>query len=194
MKELTHTELENLVLDKLKGATFVSLRTETTQTSLNKGSGVNAMIETINVAPDKIRKHTDFVGLIAGGTISYEDFVNNRLLKEAKDKGKDKAQLTFESGSRKWGEHYKDSPALVHHKGAKYLVVFCVANNEPKVKHLYEGSVIDLTEARFDRYRKPAHKEGENQGTKSPIVVRDYKFDNIKEITIFKETYKVIPD
>ena len=194
MKQITHTDLENLILTKLKGASFISLRTETSQTSLNKGSGVNAMVETIQVDPAKIVKHSDLVGLIAGGTISYEDFVNNRLLKEAKEKGKDKAQLTFEVGKRTWGEHYKESPALVHHKGAKYLVVYCVANTKPKVHHIYENESIDLKDTRFDRYRKPERKEGDNQGTKSPIVVRDYKFDSIKEITIFRETYSVVPD
>jgi len=194
MKEITHTGLANLILTELKGVSFVSMRTETTQTTLNKGAGVNAMIETIDVNPANIIKHTDLVGLIAGGTVSYEDFVNNRLLKEAKSAGKPKAQLTFESTKRTWGEHYKDSPALITHKGEMFLVFYCVANNEPKVQHKYEGDIIDLTEARFDRYRKPARKEGANQGTESPIMVRDYKFKNIKEITIFKDTFKVVPD
>ena len=199
MKEITHTQLENLILDKVKGTTFLSMRTITKQSTLNKGTGVNAMIETIQVNPDNIKKHTDIVGLVSGGKVDFQDFVNNRLLKEAKDKGKEKAQLTFEVGARKWGTHIKKSPALVEHTNKKgvyerYLVLFCVANNKPKVKHTYESKTIDLTEARFDNYRKPSRSEGGNQGTESPIIVRDFAFNNIKEISLFKETYKVVPD
>src|SRR5210317_631852 len=108
MEKITHTQLEDLILDKLNGASFVSLRSETKQTTLNKGRGANAMVEAIGVNPDSIVKHTDLVSLISGGKVGYQDFVNNRLLKEAVAKGKDKAQLTFEAGERKWGEHYKN--------------------------------------------------------------------------------------
>ena len=198
MKQLTHSELQAKILTELKGVSFVSLRTET-KASMNKGRGATSMIETINVDPEKIIKHTDIVGLIASGSVSYQDFVNNRLLKEAKGKGKEKAQLTFESGERKWGKHIEDSPALVDHtdkKGVynKYLVLFCVANTKPKVNHTYTGDPINLTESRFDAFRPAPRKDGGNQGTDKPIIVRDYMMKNVKEITIFGDTYKVVPD
>lgn len=197
MKTLTHTELENLIVSKLAGASFVSMRTETKQTTLNKGRGANAMVETIQVDPEKIVKKTDIVALISGGAVGYEDFVNNRILKEAKAKGKEKAQITFEAEGHKWGKLLHDGcNAILTHKfkGGRYLVAYCVANNKPKVEHTYEGQPINLTEARFDSYRKAPRKDGENQGTENPIVIRDYKFESIKEITIFGETYEVIPD
>ena len=197
MDTLTHSELEQLILDNLKGATFVSARTETAQSTLNKGRGQNAMVETIGVNPDNIVKHTDLVFLISGGGVSYQDFVNNRLAKEAKAKGKEKAQITFEAEGHKWGKLLHDNcNAILTHKfkGGRYLVAYCVANNTPKVKHTYQGKEIVLTESRFDAYRKPARKDGDNQGTENPIVIRDYKFDSIKEITIFGKTYQVVPD
>ena len=189
--KLNHTELKNLILDKLNGNTFVSMRTITTQTTLNKGRGASAMVETIHINPDNIKKHTDIVGL--AGQVTFEALVNNRLVKEADLKGKE-SQLTFKVGERKWGTHVDNHPALVEYKDSFYLVLYCVANNKPKVKHFYEGADIDLKDSKFDSYRKPPKKEGENQGTENPIVVRDYKFDNIKEITILGNTYEVVPD
>ena len=197
MKELTHSKLEKFILNKIKGATFISARTETKQSTLNKGRGVKAMVEIIDVNPDDIVKHTDLVFLISGGNVSYQDFVNNRLLKEAVVKGKEKSQLTFESGEHKWGKLLHDgcNALLTHRKnGGRYLIAYCVANTKPKVKHTYLGESIDLTEARFDTYQKPTRKDGDNQGTENPIAIRDYNFNSIKEITILKETYKVIPD
>jgi hypothetical protein len=196
---MTHSELEKMIVDRLKGVTFVSARTETKQTALNKGRGENAMIETIGIDPDTIVKHTNLVFAISGGTVSYQDFVNNRLVKEAKANGKEKVQLKFEANGHKWGKLLHDNcNAILTHKdptkGGRYMVAYCVANNKPKVEYTYNDQPINLTEARFDAYRKPARKEGENQGTENPIVIRDYNFNSFKEITIFGETYTIVAD
>lgn len=196
MEELTHTQLKDKILAEVNGVTFISLKTKTTQTTLNKGGrkGIPAMFESLSINPDTINKYTNIVGLVSGSGVSYQDFVNNRLNKEAKDAGKPKAQLTFEAGERKWGTKINGSNALVEHKGAYYLVLYCMANNKPMVEHRYNGKLIDLKESRFDQWRKPEKKEGDNQGTDNPIIVRDYKFESIKEITLNKTTYKIIPD
>ena len=197
MKKITHTELENLIRTKLKGVAFVSAKTETTQNVLNKGRGESAMVEAIGVDPEKIVKHTNIVFLISGGAVSYEDFVNNKLAKEARLKGKEKAQIKFEAEGHKWGKLlYDDCNALLTHKtkGGRYIVAYCAANNTPTVSYSYKGKAIDLTEARFDAYRKPERSEGENQGTDEAVIIRDYKFDSFKEITLFCETYTVVPD
>lgn len=197
MKTITHTELENLIRTKLKGVAWVSAKTETTQNVLNKGRGESAMVEAIGIDPDKIVKHTNLVFAISGGGVSYEDFVNGKLAKEARMNGKEKAQIKFEAEGHKWGKLlYDDCNALLTHKekGGRYIVAYCIANNKPKVSYTYQGKPIDITEARFDAYRKPERAEGENQGTEDPIIIRDYKFDSFKEITLFCETYTVVPD
>lgn len=197
MKTITHTELETLIRANIKGVAFVSAKTETTQNVLNKGRGENAMVEAIGVDPEKIVKHTNLVFAISGGGVSYEDFVNNRLTKEAVSKGKEKSQIKFEAEGHKWGRLlHNDCNAILTHKekGGRYLVAYCVANNEPKITYSYKGQPIDLTESRFDMYRKPERKESENQGTDNPIIIRDYNFNSFKEITVFGETYKVVPD
>jgi len=183
-------------LAEVKGATFISLRTVTKQTSLNKGGtkGTPGMFESISINPDTIKKYSNMVGLISGGGVSYQDFVNNRLNKEAKDAGKDKSQLTFESGPRKWGTKVEGTNALVEHKGKNYLVLYCLANNKPIVEHKYNSKVFNINESRFDTWRKPERNEGDNQGTEKPIVVRDYNFESIREITLNKTTYKIVPD
>jgi len=196
METLTHTQLKDMILNEITGVAFVSIRSITKQNSLNKGGtmGKPSLFESLNINPDTIKKHSNSVGLISGGAVSYQDFVNNRLNKEAKDAGKPKAQLTFEAGPRKWGTKVNGTNALVEHKGANYLVVYCLANNKPIVEHRYNSQILDLNESRFDTWRKPEKNEGDNQGADNPIIVRDYKFESIKEITINKTTYKVIPD
>jgi len=196
MEEITHSQLRNKILNELTGVTFISLRAITKQSALNKGgtNGTPSLFESLSINPDTIKKHANIVGLISGGAVAYQDFVNNKLDKEAKNAGKPKSQLTFEAGVRKWGTKVNGSNALVEHKGNNYLVLYCMANNKPIVEHRYNGKILDLHESRFDTWRKPEKKEGANQGTDKPIVVRDYRFDSIKEITINKTTYKVVPD
>jgi len=194
MKTINHTNLKDLIIGNLTGVSFVSLKTITNQSTLNKGRGATSILESLGIDIADIEKHTSLVGLLSGGAVGYQDFVNNRLTKEAKEKGKAKAQLTFEAGERKWGKHLENCNAIVEHKGALYLVLYCMANNKPTVDHTLDSQAINLNESRFDQWRKPAKKEGENQGTENPIVVRDYKFSSIKEITIFGESYKVVAD
>lgn len=196
MKKITHLELIDKILTDVVSPTFVSIKSITVQGELNKGGrkGVPNMFEAININPDTIKKHSKIVGLVSSDSVNYQDFVNNRLTKEAKEAGKDKPQLKFESGSRKWGTKYKESNSIVEHKGGYYLVLYCVANNKPKVEHFYNGTPLDIKDPKFDDWRKPEKSDGENQGTKNPIVVRDYSFNNIKEISLLGETYEVIPD
>jgi len=90
MEEMTYTELENMLLNN-RGVSFISIKSVTKQSTLNKGGrkGVPAMMESIDVNPDLIKKHAYLTALISGGKVSYQDFVNNRLVKEADSKGTD---------------------------------------------------------------------------------------------------------
>ena len=185
---MEHSQLVTLI-EGMKGCSFVSMRTITKQTLLKAGKKVTAqMVEETGINPNDITKHTDLVCLVSGDKVHYEDFVNNKLLKEGK------GQLTFSAKERKWGEHYNGNPALVTHNGNFYLVVYCVANNKPKVAYRHNGELIDIKDAKFNEFRTAPKKEGENQGLENPIVVRDYGFQSIKEITILGNTYDLVPD
>ena len=193
MENITHSQLKDKILNEIKGATFISLRTVTKQNSLNKGGKkVAPMFESLQINPDTIKKYSNIVGLLSGGDVSYQDFVNNRLTKEAKELGKEKAQLTFEAGPRTWGTRINN--AIVEYDGKYYLTLYCMANNKPIVTYKYNGKLLNINDSKFDPWRKPEKKEGDNQGTKNPIIVKDFSFENIKEITFNKNTYSVIPN
>jgi len=196
---ITYTALKDLVLNTVQGCTYVSLFMDTEQDIFNKG-GRNApvMKDAIGFDLDKLRKITILVGLLSGTKVGYQDFVNNRLDKEAVADGKEGAQLEFTAGPRPWGEHVKNADgslnnALVTHKGEFYLNFFCLANNEPTVLWVYDGNLVDISGSRFDLWRKPPKKDGQNQGPKSPIVVRTPKFSSIRAISMYGKTYNPIP-
>ena len=177
-------------LNTINGATLVSFKSETAQSSLNKGRGANAMVESIGINPDNIVKHTALVGLVGKG-VTYEKMVEHRLVKE----GTPKDEAVFEAGSLPWGEWVKGSEKLlITHKGGLYLRVYCVSANVPKVEHFLEGASIDLKDDKFNPWRKAEKSEGENQGLEKPIVVRTYGFGSIKEITLDGETFQVVQD
>jgi len=195
MKVLTHSQLENLIRENLRGVCFVSAKTETAQNVLNKGRGETSMFSLLGIDPDSIVKHTNLVFAISGGAVGYQDFVQNRLVKEAKAEGE--TAVKFEAAEHKWGKLlHNDCNAILTHKekGGRYLVAYCVANNRPKVSYTYEGNPIDLTDSRFDSFRKPEKVEGARQGAENPIIIRDYSFNSLREITVFGETYAVMPD
>ena len=187
MEKLNKTEL----VIKFMGikSSFVGLKTETAQSTLNKGRGKNSMVESLGINPDEIVKHTKLVALI-GTNVTYQDMVNNRLAKENADS---QLNVTFESADLPFGEWVNGAEKLLIKNGDKlYLRVYCVANNKPTVEHIYNGSSINLMESKFDSYRKPDKKDGENQGLEKPIVVRTYGLDSIKEITIGGMTYEIV--
>ena len=195
MKVLTHKELEQLILNNLRGVCFVSAKTETKQNKLNKGKGETSMLNLIGIDPDNILKHTELVFAISGGSVSYQDFVQNRLIKEAKAEGE--TAVKFDAAAHKWGKLlHSDCNAILTHreKGGRYLVAYCVANNVPRVSYSYQGQPIDIEEGRFDAWRKAEREEGARQGTENPIVIRDYSFNSLREITVFGETYSVVPE
>ena len=98
METLNHAELA-IKLSTVKSS-FVGLKTETAQSALNKGRGKSAMVESIGVNPDEIKKHTSLVGLCGTG-VTYQDMVNNRL---AKENAGSQISVTFEASELPCGE------------------------------------------------------------------------------------------
>jgi len=182
-------ESEALALLKAKPSTFVSFQMETAQDCFNLGRDTKAnpkgsMISSLNIDPEKIIKHTTLTGLV-GTKVSYQSLVENRLAKESDLKGIDTPD--FESKGRKWGERI-DGVEVVHNE-LKYITIYFVANNIPKVTYTYEGVDLDIKDAKFDPYRKPEKAEGALQGLDKPIVPRDYKLSSVNAMTLSGETY-----
>jgi len=113
----------------------------------------------------------------------YSNAVNKQRTKEGKP-------ANFSSHMRRWGFRIPKTP-FVEHNGNQYL--------ELKLQHVYKTQYFHKT-GFIKRRINPSDfsdmlqtdKSPTNQGIENPIVLKDYRLDRIREITIDKETYKVI--
>ena len=172
-------------------STFVSLNYSTSQDKLNKGRGKGKTMEDVlGINPDNIVKTTIATTLI-GTKVSYQTLVENRLGKESDLKGVETPE--FESAGRTWG--VRKNGVIVEHKGEIYVTAYFVSANIPKVSYTLDGKEIDLTDAKFDQFRKAEKAEGGRQveaGVENVIVPRDINIGNINSFTIGGETYQIV--
>jgi hypothetical protein len=196
-KTMTHSQFADHVKD-MGGCTFMTVEAESSKNiPLNKtnkktGKEKKTLLESgFDMA--NISKWTKSRYLF--GKLNFEDLVNHRLTSEAKDKGKDKSQLSFKGEKRPWGERV--SPTLVTHKGKFYLTAYPITRNSkvtPDVEYRNSGVAFDIDDSKFDEFRPPAKVEGANQGTKDAVLYRDFGFDSIIEVTLNKDTIRLIPN
>ncbi len=115
----------------------------------------------------------------------------------------EKAANDFEAKKRQWGKHYispfdnKPSRILIEHTPKdstekRFYVQVAVLNTKTPT-YYYKGtdnelSTDDLVTAKSFM---PKRKEGERQELKNPIIVRDYRIDNVKKITLNKSRYEI---
>lgn len=173
---------------KSRNSSFVSFRTITEQTTFNKGRGEKSMLAVTGIDPTKIVKITSLTAL-CGKAVDYETLVQNRELKSVEGLKKP----TFEAEARKWGTRIDG--VEVQHNGKQYVTLHCVANNKPKVEHLYEGKPFDINDSKFDQWRKEK-EEGARQmasgvSEHNVVVYRDYSLDSIQAFTVDKEVYQI---
>ena len=194
---MTHKEFADYV-ENMGGCTFMTVEAESSKniplnlTNKKTGSEKHTLLES-GVDRNKITKWTKSRYLF--GKLKYEDLVNHRLVDEAKAKGKDAPQLSFKGEKRPWGERI--SPTLVTHKGKFYLTAYPITRNDkvkPIVEYRNDGVAFDIKDSRFDEFRSAPKSEGENQGTKDAVLYRDFGFDSIIEVTLNKDTIRLIPN
>ena len=175
---------------KSRPSTFASVTYRTPQDKLNKGRGSTSMIQVLDIDPDKIFKTTTATVLV-GTKVSYQTLVENRLAKESDLKGTETPE--FESEGRKWGERIDG--VEVQHKGEVYATFYFVANNIPKVSYSLDDKEIDLSDAKFDSYRKPEKAEAGRQldaGIENPVLPRDVNMGNVLSFSVGGETYEIV--
>jgi hypothetical protein len=128
----------------------------------------------------RVKKHAIVNGVI--GAWNYQNSVNNRRMIEADPQTQADADAVafFESLPRCWGERLKDS-ALVEYKGGFYLEIRC--KTAVKVNYLVDGRAATQAELDVIKAFTPQRKEGERQELNQPIILRDYKVENIQSIT-----------
>jgi hypothetical protein len=113
---------------------------------------------------------------------NYQNSVNRALAKEGKE-------ADFEAKPRKWGVKVPGTP-LVTHEGRYYLEARFL-NNEPSVKYLMEGQEIEKDLLKPYITEKNVESIKENQGLEEIVIMRDFKIDNIMQITFGGTTYVV---
>lgn len=214
---MNHLELDNYITENINGFCWTTAKSNTIQRELNKGRGENSMEKTLGINPDNIRKHTKIVFGLSGGSTTYAQLVNNRRVREMFDRfmsnGMESTEIytdadfirdggviptaptapdVFVAEPHKWGHmvHEGKNAIMTHNeKGGRYLVAFCVANVKSIMSYSYDGQPIDLTESKFDSYRKPPRIEGARQELENPIIVRMYDFHNIEELKLLGKNY-----
>lgn len=165
------TNLATLLTDNVNGATFISIDT-ITNVKLNGGKS--------NPLQGKVQKK------VVGSNVmvfqnkngsSYEAMVKRRLTKEGKNPS------SFKLQPRTWGTRLRDSP-FVEHKGEYFIEVIFL--HKGKTTYLVNGIETDKNKI----IGFPSHKdEAQQGGLDDKVIIRTYKTDSIKAITINKKTY-----
>jgi hypothetical protein len=156
------------ILSAINTPTFINMVTET-KVRMNK---------TGNPYFDKVFKVKQGNYLI--GT-NYENRVNNNLVKEGKDND-------FQASENKVGQHVSKCVLFNEKTGKHYLQHERFDNSIIDTRYVFEGKDIDLKA--FEKFM-PSSNNYENQGLDKTVKVLSVTVDNIKLITINKETYLI---
>lgn len=168
-------ELVELLMN-LKGSKPVTIVTETKPQMRKTGNPFNEAV--------KVSRVNGIINWV------YQNSVNAQRLRENQPIDNTGEVEHFTPKPRKWGvrltkENGQVAP-LVEHKGRHYLEL----KVERSLGHEYQmgDRTIDPKEiAPF----LPVRKEGERQMVDSPVILRDYAIESIRQITMNGETYVV---
>lgn len=165
------TNLAKLFTENVNGTTFISISTETVPRL--KGGKKNSFIGRTT----KVMTGANVMVFQNKSINGYDAMVRRRLEKEGKD------PQSFELSPRTWGERIPNTP-FVEHKGNYYLEVIFLTSGEVH----YE----------VDGVKTPANKieglndekqEGRQGGLNDKVIIRTFKIDSIKSVTINHETH-----
>lgn len=162
--------LAKLLTEKVNGATFVSINTET-EVKLKGGKS--------NPQQGRITKRVTgssvmvFQNKMKNG---YNEMVQRRLSKEGKN------PANFQLQPRKWGTRLQGVP-FVEHNGRYYVEVIFLHPGE--VQYLQDGQPI----AKEDIEGLQERNEAYQGGLDDKVIIRTYAADSIKGITIDKKHY-----
>jgi len=120
----------------------------------------------------------------------------------------DKSITDFVAKSRQWGNHVQTglefnietckfdpifSKTMVEHEKDgehRYYVQVAVLNSQdPVYKYADTGKELSEDDREYMKLYTPKKKEGERQELKKPIIIRDYRVDNVKRMHLNKVIY-----
>jgi hypothetical protein len=163
--------LATLMTENVNGATFITIDTET-DVKLTGGKK--------NPHQGRVTKRTTGSNVMVfqnKNSNGYENMVKRRLEKEGKNPG------TFELKPRAWGKRMSGLP-FVEHKGSYYLEVIFLGKGS--TEYLLDGNVTNKAAIQG----LPGTKEEARQGgLDDKVIIRTYKVDSIKAITINHHRY-----
>ncbi len=104
---------------------------------------------------------------------NYQNSVNRARVKEGK-------AADFVAQPRKWGQKVPNTP-LILHNGAYYLEARFLGSNRTKTAVFHKGRLLDP--AKISSF-VAVKSESKTQDLEKEVVMRDFKLENIKEITL----------
>ena len=130
----------------------------------------------------RLRKMSRVSGMIG---FRYENAVNNQRGREETPIDPVTGEvMEFVAEPRKWGVRRAGSP-FVDHKGVEYLEVKVERSLHCEYR-LDDGTPVD---AAIVAAWLPEKREGARQMVDKPVILRDYKLENLREVTINGQTH-----
>ena len=165
------TNLATLLTDGINGANIVAIDT-VTDVKLKGGKK--------NPHQGRVTKRVNGSNVMVFQNKSingYDAMVRRRLAKEGKNPD------TFVLSPRTWGHRLTGAP-FVEHNGNYYVEVIFL--HPGKTEYLLDGVVVDPATIEG---LPPAKEEARQGGLDEKVIIRTYKADSIKAITINKQRY-----
>lgn len=159
------SDLVNLLKSR-KSAFFVTIEAETEPSMRKTG---NPFLGT--------KKKSVVNGL---ANFIYENSVNRQRKREG-------LEPDFEAEPRRWGTRLRGTP-LVEHNGRYYLELKVEKTQNPT--YWFDGKEIKKEE--LEAFMSE-HSEG-NQGVEKPVVLRDYKLENIRKVRMDGQEYEIVDE
>lgn len=115
----------------------------------------------------------------------------------------DKSTKEFSAAERKWGKHSvskitgETSRILIEHttkdgEHRNYVQVAVLGTKTPVYRYKETGEVLSDADREYIKQFFPKRKEGERQGLDKKVIVRDYRIDNVRKVTLNKTYYSLI--
>ena len=164
-------QIQDIINENVNGATFVALDT-VTEPRLKGGKS--------NPHKGRVTKVMTGANVMVFQNKSingYDAMVKRRLEKEGKNPG------DFKLSPRAWGHRIPNTP-FVEHNGQLYLEVIFLSSGT--VHYELDGVQVDPAEIQGLELTK---QEGNQGGLSDKVIIRTFKVDNIKRVTINKEVY-----
>jgi len=198
---------------RVNGTTFIQL-SSTTELKMNKrGNPLHKQVVKDSITNCIVGfSYTNMVNNARGRELTaevreacLEAGVSEEILAQFEGEVKEMTEnsaATFKAKSRQWGTHVRDpysgklSRILVEHTNKdnqhNYYLQVAILGTKPAV-YRYKDTGDELTAADLAIAKSfiPKKKEGERQGLKKPIIVRDYLLGNITRIHLNTAQYKM---